>query len=127
MSMDLPWTRARKTRNEIQEARLGTMEGGSRQVNSGRFWRFKRDGILHEFLIEARTNEKPEVKSYRIKADEFRKIEKEALQTPPGLLPAMQIDIGDLSLITLRLSDFQNVYLRLQELEARYSGEEEPS
>lgn len=120
--METPWNRARKTRHEAQERRLGTMEGGSRQVNSGRLWRWKRDGILHEFLVEARTTEG---KGYRITREEFLKIQKDAIQTPPGLLPSMQIDIGDdVSLFVIRLTDFQTIYTRMLDLEARL-GEKE--
>jgi hypothetical protein len=53
---------------------LGQLEGGRTQVNSGRFWNFKRDGKIYEFLIEARTNEKPSVKSYRIEKDEWLRL-----------------------------------------------------
>lgn len=91
------------------------MEGGRKQVNSGRLWRWKRDAVLHEFLIEARTTKN---RSYRIEKDEFLQIEREAKQTPPGLLPGMQIDIQGLQLITTRLSDFQDREMRMRELEA---------
>jgi hypothetical protein len=120
--METPWSRARKKRHERQEERIGNMDGGSKQANSGRFWRWKRDAILHDFLIEARTTE---AGSYRIEGKEFQAIEKQAIQTPPGLLPGMQIDIGDLQLITIRLSDFQNFLLRLKKLEAQVEQEEE--
>jgi hypothetical protein len=117
--METPWSRARRTRSSKQEGRIGKMEGGSKQVNSGRLWRWKRDGILHEFLIEARTTE---AGSYKISGDEFLKIRREGLQTPPGLLPGMQIDIQDLSLMVIELSAFQDLYVRLLELEARVGG-----
>jgi hypothetical protein len=118
--MDTPWSRARKTRSQLQEERIGDMPGGQKQVNSGRFWRWKRDGILHEFLIEARTTEKG---SYSINKEEFQKIKREALQTPPGLLPGMQIDIQDLSLIVVETKDWQEIYTRLITAEAQLSGE----
>jgi hypothetical protein len=82
--MDTPWTRARKSKSELQEARIGDMEGGKKQNNSGRIWRWKRDGILHNFLIEARTTTDA---SYRIEKKEFLQIRRQAFQTPPGLLP----------------------------------------
>lgn len=91
------------------------MEGGSQQINSGRFWRSKRDNILHDYLIEARTTEKG---SYRIEKQEFLDIERQALQTPPGMYPGMQIDLGTLKLIVVRLEDFQTRELRIRELEA---------
>ena len=110
----------RKLRSTAQEERLGKMEGGSQQPNSGRLWRWKRDGILWEFLIECRDTQKG---SYRIERDEFLDIRKQALATPPGLLPGMQIDIQDLSLITVETKEFQAMCLRLAELEARLEDE----
>lgn len=124
MSLDAPWTRARKLRSEKQEKRIGEMEGGQRQINSGRLWRWKRDGILHNFLIEARTTE---AESYRIDKKEFQQMRKQAFQTPPGLLAGMQIDIQDLQLIAIELSAFQDMSLRLIELEARIEALDEES
>lgn len=114
MPHETPWARARKTKSQRQEERLGKMEGGSQQTNSGRFWRWKRDAILHNFLIEARTTD---AGSYRIDRKEFLEIRKEARTTPPGLLPAMQIDLGDLHLMVTELSAFQDAQMRLIELE----------
>jgi hypothetical protein len=91
------------------------MPGGQRQNNSGRFWRWKRDGILWEFLIEARDTQ---ADSYSIKREEFLSIKKEALATPPGLLAGMQIDIKDLSLIAVETKEFQSMCMRLAEMEA---------
>lgn len=88
-------------------------------MNSGRFWRWKRDAILHEFLVEARTTEKPDSDTYRISRKEFLLIRQEALQTPPGLLPAMAVQIQDLHLMVTELSVFQGREIRLVELEAR--------
>jgi len=92
------------------------MEGGKRQVNSGRFWRWKRDGTLREFLVEARTTEKG---SYSITKSEWNDIRKEAFRTPPGLLPAMQIDIQDVRLLTMELSAFQDLYVELISLRGK--------
>jgi len=114
--METPWDRARKTRHQIQEERLGRLEGGSKQINSGRFWRWKRDNKIYEFLIEAR---RTSANSFSISRDEFLNIQKNAYQTPPGLLPGMQIDIQELQLITLRLTDFHSMYHRLIALERR--------
>jgi len=113
--METPWTRARKMRHELQEQRLGRTEGGERSVNSGRFWRWKRDGRLHEFLIECRTTENG---SYRIDKKEFLDMRKEALSTPPGLLPAMQIDIQELQLFCIELQAFNDIYTRMISLDA---------
>lgn len=90
------------------------MEGGQPQVNSGRFWRWKRDAKLHNFLIEARTTD---AESYTIKKREFLDMRKEALQTPPGLLPAMQVDIQELHLIVCELQAWHDLNMRVIELE----------
>lgn len=113
--METPWTRARKTKSELQEQRIGQMEGGKKQNNSGRIWRWKRDNVLHSFLIEARTTTDG---SYRIDKKEFLQIRRQAFQTPPGLLPGMQIDIQELQLITIELGPFQDLNVRCMELEA---------
>jgi hypothetical protein len=112
-SMQTPWTRARKLRYQTQEDRIGNLPGGSKQANSGRIWRWKRDGILHEFLIEARTTDKG---SYRIEGKEFLSIRREGHKTPPGLHPGMQIDIQGLSLMVIQLDDFNQLYEELLKL-----------
>lgn len=121
--METPWQRAKtKTKSQRQEERLGAMEGGSKQHNSGRFWRWKRDARLHNFLIEARTTD---AGSYRIERKEFLEIRKQAWQTPPGLLPAMQIDLGDLHLMVTELQAFQDAHMRIIELEEALARERE--
>jgi hypothetical protein len=121
--METPWARARANRaSEAQERRLGEMPEGRRQVNSGRFWRWKRDGIVWNFLVETRTTK---AGSYRIDKNEFLKIRREAITTPPGLKPAMQIDLDDLQLWAMELRDWEAVYTRLIELEARLNEQEE--
>jgi hypothetical protein len=114
LTLDRPWSRARKTRNALQEAALSSLRGGERQVNSGRIWRWRRDVRLGNLLIEARTTE---AKSYRIDYDEFQALTKEAYSTPPGCLPGMQIDIRDLQLICLRFTDFDAFRMHLEDLE----------
>lgn len=118
--MDAPWNRARKKKHELQEERNGKMEGGKRQPNSGRIWRWRRDNVLHDFLVESRTTD---AGSYRIEGKEFQQIKNQAHGTPPGLLPAMQIDIsridvGTLHLFVCELDVIQDMKLRLLELEA---------
>lgn len=118
-----PWQRAKgKTKSQRQENRLGEMEGGKKQVNSGRFWRWKRDAVLHNFLIEARTTDKA---SYRIERKEFLDIRREARQTPPGLLPGIQVDLGDLHLMVTELQAFHDREMLIYELEARIEMLEE--
>ena len=113
--LEMPWSRALKTRHVRQEERLGKAEGGVQNPGSGRIWRFHRDGKLWNFLVEARTTK---AKSYRIDKAEFLKMEKEALQTPPGYLPAMVIEIQDLEIVAIRRKAFNDINRRLMELEA---------
>lgn len=97
---------------------MDKIPGGVKTPGSGRIWSFKRDGRIGEFLVECRTNESANVKSYRISYDEFLQIEREALQTPPGFLAAMQIDIRELRLMVVRLDHFVQMQQRILELEA---------
>jgi hypothetical protein len=83
-------------------------------VNSGRFWQWKRDGRIGNFLIEARTTE---AKSYRIEESEFHDLRKQALMEPGGLLPAMQVTINDLDLMVIELAVFSDMNARLLYLE----------
>lgn len=115
MERETPWLRAKKTKSQRQEERNGKMEGGSKQINSGRFWRSKRDNTLHSFLVESRTTD---AGSYRIDKKEFLDIKRDGLQTPPGLLPSIQVDLGELHLMIVELSAFQDMAVRILELEA---------
>ena len=115
MRVDLPWEKAKKQRYQKQEERLNELHGGSKGVNSGRHWRWKRDGKLGAYLIECRDTQK---RSYSVSYDEFQSITREAHKTPPGLLPAMQVDILDLSLFVMRLVDHEDREMRLAALEA---------
>jgi hypothetical protein len=97
-----------------QEADLAK-RGGTTHPASGRIWRFKRDGRLFDFLVEARTTEKD---SYTISGPELDDIRKEAAMTPPGCLPAMQIDIQGRRLMLIDLDVFQETQVLLVNLMA---------
>lgn len=115
-----PWEQARTgQKSRRQESRLAKLPGGRQQVNSGRTWFSKRDVRLGGFLVEARTTSK---RSYSISADEFETLTKDALGTPPGQLPAMQIDFeGDvpLHLFVMRLNDHLDREAYIASLEAK--------
>ena len=123
-SLETPWTRARKLRSQMQEERLNTLPGGQKGINSGRIWRFPRDGRIFDFLIEARTNEKPGAKGYRIDKAEFLELRRQALTQPGGMKPGIQVTIDDLDLMVIELSVFTQMQTRLIELEER--DEREP-
>ena len=114
--MQTPWEKAkRKTRSQRQEERLG--KKGRPQINSGRTsWRSKRDAILYNILlVEARTTESDKISVSR---SEWKTIRRQALQTPPGLLPAMHLEFSDVRLLVLDEQDadeFFNEFERLQE------------
>jgi len=74
---------------------------------------------VRRFLVECRTTEKPTTRSYRIEYDEFQNIRQDASKTPPGLLPAMQLDILDLKLMIVDLDVFIEREERLIYLEAQ--------
>jgi hypothetical protein len=110
VGIDTPWQRAGKKRYEKQEDRLDTLHGGRKGVNSGRHWRWKRDGTMGQFLVECRDTQ---ARSFSIGYDEFQTITRQANAQPPGYLPAMQIDILDLSLFVMRLVDHESREIQL--------------
>lgn len=125
--METPWDRASKTKSHRQEEGITKLQGGRPQVNSGRStWTSKRDGTLgriYRFLVEMRTTEK---NSYRIERQEFLDLRKQAFQTPPGLLPMMQIDFDMLRLVVVELKDFEEFQTRMLDLEERLDAREPP-
>ena len=118
---ETPWERARKTRSQLQEERLGNIEGGSKQLNSGRTsWRSKRDNIYRQFLVEARTTE---AGSYTIQASEWRDIRRQAFQTPPGLLPMIQVELQELNLAVVDWNYLQDLQLEVSALREQVAEE----
>lgn len=122
--METPWSKARKLRSQEHEKRVAEMPEGSQQPNSGRFWRWSRDAKVWNFLVEARTHEKPDADSYRISLKEWKQIRTEAFRTPPGLRPAMAIQIQDTRLFVIEEADFESLYTRLIALEALHDASE---
>lgn len=120
---EVPWKRAAKTKSQLQEQRLGKREDGQEQVNSGRStWTSRRDNVIgsvYRFLVEARTTDKA---SYRIEAQEFRDLTKQATQTPPGLLPMIQLDLQELELGIYRLRDIDDMQRTIVDLQERVNG-----
>ena len=116
---DPPWKQARANQKSArQEKKLAAEKGGRQQVNSGRLWWSKRDVRLNGFLVEARTTESA---SYTISKVEFAKLTRDAFGTPPGQLPAMQLDFDGpepMRLFVMRLEDHQYFMERIAMLEA---------
>lgn len=114
-----PWEQAKQRKSQRQETRIGKLPGGKKQINSGRNWFSKRDNTLLGFLVEARTTA---AASYRIMRDEFDRLVRDAIGTPPGMLPGMQIDFeGEivLSLFVMRLQDHMEREQRIANLESQ--------
>lgn len=116
--IEIPWDKAKKTKSQKQEERNSKFIGGALQINSGRStWTSKRDNVLgsiYRFLVECRTTDKG---SYSIQRKEFYDLKKQALQTPPGMLPMFQIDLQELSLAVIELSDWNEFQARMVDLE----------
>jgi hypothetical protein len=99
---DTPWNRrSARQKADRQERSIAQLPGGKKQVNSGRKWFSKRDNRLGGFLVEARTTESGR---YCIERKEWEDIVRDAHKSPPGLLPAMMIDLGPHRLIVMELS-----------------------
>jgi hypothetical protein len=109
--IETPWRQAKKKQSYmVQEAKLSASPGARAQVNSGRTWFSKRDVRKNGFLIEARTTQ---AGSYTIKEAEWEKLTGDSFGQPPGLLPAMQIDLQEHHLWVMRQEDwdfFQLMY-----------------
>jgi hypothetical protein len=100
--METPWRQVKNSKSRRQEERLAKVPGGRKQINSGRFWHSRRDAKIRDFLIEARGTDS---ESYSISQKEFEQIAKQAVITPPGMLPAIQIDFSRVKLWVMKLDD----------------------
>lgn len=115
--METPWTKAVKKRHQKQEERLGKI--GKPQINSGRTtWRSKRDVSLFDlFLVEARDTQADKIS---ISRSEWKSLRREASQSPPGLLPAMQLNIqNDVRILAIDFDDAEEFFMEFQNLQER--------
>lgn len=118
MSLKPPWQRATERRYEAQERRTAKKPGARAQLNSGRTWSGLRDvkqaSPIAHVLIDNKTTE---ATSYRITEDDFAKLKRDANRTPPGCLPAFQIDIRDLHLMVIEDAHWDEIidYIRILE------------
>jgi hypothetical protein len=99
-----PWRRMdAQRRSQRQELRNARLPGGRKQINSGRAgWFSKRDNRLGGYLVETRGTD---TGSYRLSVAEWEALVRDAMSTPPGQLPAIQLDIGNHQLFIKRLQD----------------------
>jgi hypothetical protein len=116
--MSTPWERATAPKYARQEKRTASKPGARPQLNSGRTWSSLRDvkqkSPVGHILIDNKTTE---ATSYRITKDDFKALKRDANRTPPGCVPAFQIDIQDLRLLVIEDSMWDEVldYIRLLE------------
>ena len=100
---DTPWNRAkvgRRARRSEEEA--AKLEGGRRVSRSGG-GREKGDVRLNGFRLEDKFTD---AESYTLTRKTLDKITREALHTPPGLLPQLRITMPGYKLRVLREEDY---------------------
>jgi len=89
--MTLPFKRSAVGKQaRKREERLAKAEGGRRVAGSGSK-REKGDVVIGKFRIE---DKQTDAMSFRLSVNTWLKIEREALHTPPGLLPQMRVTLG---------------------------------
>lgn len=91
-----------QVRGRKDERRGAKLDGGSLVAMSGG-GRQKGDYRTARFRVE---NKQTDKKSYSLHIGVLRKIEREALGTPPGLLPQMRVTIQGESFRVLREADW---------------------
>lgn len=108
MAESSPWERAaelrkkpKKTRDRREEERLAKVSGGTRVPNSGR-GRQKGDVRHAGWLYDHKYTDND---SYSIKKSDFAKVAQDATRTPPGVSPALVLNINGLRLVVMRESD----------------------
>lgn len=121
--IDPPWQRSLKSRSKEQEERTARMKGARPQVNSGRIWSSLRDNKLSSFvgmfLIDNKTHDDPEKQTYKLDYQEWKSLRRDANRTPPGCLPALQIDLQDLRLFVMEVPTWDEICRYVMDLETR--------
>lgn len=121
--MKTPWKR-HGLAYYAQEKRTASKPGARAQVNSGRTWSGLRDvkqrSPVAHVLID---NKMTDTQSYRIKRLDWLELKRDANRTPPGCLPAFQIDIDGLSLMVIEDSHYDAILEYIAELEGHHGNE----
>lgn len=90
------WDKDRQRQNKRsakQEGNVATSKGGKRQPGSGSSPRAPQDAKVPEFLVQCKFTDK---KSITIKADDWRQLRQDALDT--GREPMMYLEMDDIHL-----------------------------
>jgi hypothetical protein len=104
-----PWSRVQQGRRARKsEQQAAREQGGRRQPASGSKWFAKGDLRANGFLIDDKFTDDA---SFRITRDMWRKIEREAASTPPGLRPSLRISIPGIPKLRVVLEDDLLYYL----------------
>lgn len=90
-----------------QEDRIAKGYKGSRNVMSGAGWVRKADVRTDDFLIEAKLKMDPNAKSYSLRAEDLRKLTKQAIAD--SRIPVMMIDLAGHNYVVLRDDDFKDM------------------
>jgi hypothetical protein len=112
---ETPWKRIQQGRRARKsEEQAAREQGGRRQPASGAKWFAKGDLRANGFLIEDKFTEvrngEP-AKSFTITVDMWRKIEREAASTPPGLRPSLRLSMPGIPKLRVVLEDDLLYYL----------------
>lgn len=117
-----PWQKAQEQKYAQQEARTGKKPGARQQFNSGRSWRGLRDVLqaspVAHVLIDNKTTE---ASSFKLEEDKWSKLKRDANRTPPGCVPAFQLDIsgGRLRLMVIEDAHYDDIINYIRVLEGR--------
>lgn len=118
--MSTPWDKAKEQKYAKQEKRVGKKPGARQQFNSGRKWNGLRDVLqaspVAHVLIDCKDTDD---KSYRITVDDWTKLKRDANRTPPGCLPALQLDISGLRLMVIEDRHYDEIINYIRVLEGR--------
>lgn len=100
---ETPWQRVQAGRRARKSEEKGAKKlGGKRQPASGSKWFAKGDIRAHGILWDDKFTDD---KSYRIVAEDYRKLMHDAAMTPPGLRPGLRIHFPGMPTLAVVIED----------------------